>query len=166
MNLERSLITLSHTGFTGDFEIHSNRDFWYAYQELWDRHWNAFGLSPFSKNLPQRIIAEINFDFEGKNKRIQGVLAEDTDTNSIVILHRGWFNVSKGGSTRSRFFEFSKRRGVLRQVEYKFVKNEASSRESALFVTDLESGSFVEDVASFLYEVNNYKMLVEHSPEL
>ena len=158
-------ITISHTGYSGKLRVRTNEYFWYGYQNFENvkRHWNAFGICPYDKNQEQRIIAEINFDCLGENGRVQGVLAEDIDTQSLVILHRGRFNVSKGGSTIDRFFDYCSKEKSLEEVQFEFNKSGRTTYVRAVHVTDLESSDFLDDIAHFVGVVKKYKRLVEMS---
>jgi hypothetical protein len=65
-----------------------------------DRYWNPFGLSPV--RLRQNMIVEINPPANGRDGRMQGVLAH-ADDGSRWVLHKGQMAISRAHISEAQF---------------------------------------------------------------
>ncbi|MDQ7054502.1 MAG: hypothetical protein Q9P14_17050 [candidate division KSB1 bacterium] len=78
---------------------------WYSTDVLKDntpRFWNAFGFH--EKNQKHvNITVEINIVFEGRTKRVAGLVAKDERTGKCFLLHRGKIGGGKKGVGRDSF---------------------------------------------------------------
>ena len=58
--------------------------------------WNAFGTERPYPGAGLDIACEINFPYEGINRRVAGVFAEDAN-GTVYVMHRGLIGGSKVG---------------------------------------------------------------------
>lgn len=112
---------------------------WAGFKRLRNRYWNAFGLTG-----SRSIVCEINFPFDGTNRRVAGVLATDS-TGEICVLHRGRIGGGRQGIGKALF---------KRHFTGRWISIEGD--EMAL-VGSLKDRSFVKQVAGFVVEISNLK---------
>jgi len=112
-------LTFGFLGETLRKFVHTNGDLWYysgvAPRPSPNRYWNAFGF--LSSKQPSSIVVEVNFPFQGVNRRIAGVLAWD-DVNAIVkVLHRGGIGGGRKGIGKRAFLDWCRERVPTRFVQ-------------------------------------------------
>lgn len=66
---------------------------WVITQELNNKYWNAFGRGEPVEKRDHSLVREINFAYDGGDRRIAGAFGRD-DAGRILILHRG--NIGEG----------------------------------------------------------------------
>jgi len=106
-------------GFQGDnipeCEVHwdAQKCFWYSFDlEAHNRHWNAFGLEyvpDVSSSKSLGIVAEINFPFDGVDRRIAGVFAK-SERGRLYITHSGKIGGGRKGIGKTAFRSYYKDR--------------------------------------------------------
>jgi hypothetical protein len=88
---EKINVKVGHKGQGYDMEVSwlPSEGIWIGPRKLDNRYWNAFGVGQ-PKVLPSSnsIACEINFPFQGVNRKIAGIFAKD-DQEIIWVLHRG-----------------------------------------------------------------------------
>ncbi|MEZ4959206.1 MAG: hypothetical protein R2830_05260 [Saprospiraceae bacterium] len=141
---------LGHQGGSWKDEAHYSikNDIWFCGFEAENRYWNGFGRGEPIDGLNANITCEINFPFEGINRRIAGAFAQD-DFGNIFILHRGKIGGGRRGIGKSLFQE---------QYRGKFEDAVDGDRitEFAL-IGDIESDNLIQQIASFVREVHRIK---------
>lgn len=141
---------LGHQGGSWEEEVnYSKRDeMWFCGFEAENRYWNGFGQGEPIDDVNANITCEINFPFEGINRRIAGVFAKD-DFGDIYILHRGKIGGGRKGIGKSLFQE---------QYRGKFEEAIDGDRvtEFAL-IGELNSKKLIQQIASFVREIHRIK---------
>ena len=111
------------------------------------RYWNAFGLGRPAGMV--NIVCEINPPIEKIDRKISGAFAK-TEAGTIVVLHRGRFNVT-GGMTMQFFRQrYSK--------QYITVADERTTAD-VILVGELGTPQFGSDLRFFIVEVDRIKSL-------
>ncbi|MCP5485089.1 MAG: hypothetical protein H7A22_06115 [Spirochaetales bacterium] len=114
------------------------------------RFWNAFGIGEASPNAALSIVTEINFPFEGVNRRVAGAFASEP-SGAVHVLHSGKIGGGKAGIGKHLFQESFRGKWVT-------AKDEKSASEYAL-VGSLESPRFPLQLIEFVREVDRIKSL-------
>ncbi len=129
--------------FTGIVHYSPELDLWVCDRKAHNRFWNAFGHgAPIAWNS-NAISVEINIPFEGINKSIAGVFAEDEYGNAY-ILHRGRLGGKKGVGKRVFFEKF---KGDL------ITAIEGDAATDFFLVCELNTPYFHAQLKSFVDEV-------------
>jgi hypothetical protein len=134
--------------FRDNVHYSSDLQIWTSFHKEDNRFWNGFGVG---KPIPEKgisLVGEINFPFNGINRRIAGAFAEDSN-GDILILHRGLIGGSTKGIGKTLFLE--KHNG-----DYVTALDGGRKTKFAL-VGELESDFFIEQIASFIHSINNIK---------
>ena len=91
------------------------------------------------------IVVEINFPFDGINRRIGGAFGK-TETGEIVVLHRGKIGGGREGIGKQLFFNHF--RGDL------VMANDDDQTNTFCLIGTLSSPYFGKQVADFIAEVD------------
>jgi hypothetical protein len=136
--------------WSGGVQYSPEFDLWVAEQQLENRYWNGFGSGrPKDSNS---ISGEINFPYEGINRRIAGVFALE-DNENILVLHRGKIGGGKPGIGKN-FFNDNFRGDAVTAID--------GDKETQFWlVGELSSSFFSRQVANFIYEIRRIKNLEE-----
>jgi len=139
--------------WNGDVQYSSEFDLWIAERQLDNRYWNGFGSGrPIDWNS-NSLSGEINFPYEGINRRIAGVFAIE-DNENILVLHRGKIGGGKPGIGKN-FFTDNFRGDFVTAID--------GNRETQFcLVGELSSPLFARQVANFIFEIRRIKGLEEN----
>lgn len=133
-----------------EMELHysENNNFWYSYNEQDNRFWNAFGIGKPQKNKNLSIVCEINFPYEGINRRIAGAFAKDEKEN-IYVLHRGKIGGGRKGIGKNLFME---------NYRGKFIEiNDGNKLSTFAIIGELYSSNFINQLNTFVLEIERIK---------
>lgn len=134
-------------------------DIWFSINEYTgdNRFWNAFGIGKPKQGRSHSIIAEINFPFEGIDRRVAGVFAEESDGN-ILVLHRGKIDGGKRGIGKEYF---------TNHFRGDFVTAIDGDKETEFcLIGELNSKHFPKQVANFVKEVYRVKKQPENEENI
>jgi hypothetical protein len=120
------------------------------------RYWNAFGKNKPREGSILSATAEINFPWEGIDRKIGGAFAEDAWGN-IFVIHRGKIGGGKKGVGKS-LFEHNYR-GV-----WSFMEDGDSITQVAV-IGALNSGRFALQIALFVKKIEKIKSTAAISPQ-
>ncbi len=125
-------------------------DLWISTQELGNRYWNGFGIGRPYKGVNNSLNGEINFPYEGIDRRIAGTFAIDDD-NNVLILHRGKIGGGRPGVGKTLF---------INNFRGDFITAIDGDRETTFcLVGELNSPYFLEQIKSFIVEIKRIKYL-------
>jgi len=151
-------------GFQGGnmhFEsLMGNDSIWYLNDVFVDnvitpKFWNAFGVTEkLSRDSSNSITTEINIPIEGVNRNIGGLFAKRN--NQIYLLHRGKIGGGQKGIGKKEFLKWYK--GDKKTVSY---NEKGQHRDRCLFITDLASSEFIENISKFVHNVALFKKEVQ-----
>lgn len=126
---------------------------WISILELNNRYWNGFGISKPGKGSNVSLVGEINFPYEGIDRRIAGVFAKEENGN-ILILHRGKIGGGRKGIGKSFFVD---------NFSGEFVIAIDGKRETEFcLVGELNSIHFLEQVSDFINEIQRVKNIINN----
>ncbi|MBK8196498.1 MAG: hypothetical protein IPK76_26115 [Lewinellaceae bacterium] len=151
----RAIIGSPGGAFGTKFLYFKAYDIWVVFEEGDNRYWNAFGIGRPIPEKNNSITCEINFPYEGIDRRIAGVWGKDSD--NVVLLHRGKIGGGRKGIGKSLFLD--KYRG-----EYVNILDGDTENHVAL-IGSLNSKRFLQQVANFVHEVHRIKNLAEDAAE-
>jgi hypothetical protein len=144
---------------TGEFEV-----FWRPSERLWslfdpsrtsNRYWCCFGPDDPTNARILSISCEINFAFEGINRRVAGVFLRDED-GRIYVGHSGNVGGGRKGVGKTAFLSYYDS-PVREPVDW------PDGRTTEMLVIGmLGSDSFVNSVAAFVSEVASFKEDATH----
>lgn len=138
--------------YQDDVRYSPRLDFWLSHFEHKNRFWNGFGLEKPIKGGMNSLNGEINFPYQGINRKISGVFAKD-DENNILVLHRGRIGGGKPGVGKSVFVD---------NFRGDFVTAIDGDRESEFcLVGELGSNLLPKQVANFINEIYRIKSLIK-----
>jgi len=143
-------LVLGHQGGSWKEEVNysENDKIWFCGLEAENRYWNGFGQSEPINGLNANITCEINFPFEGINRRIAGAFAQDEFEN-IYILHRGKIGGGRKGIGKSLF-----------QEQYRGKFEDAIDGDKVTefaLIGELKSKTLINQIASFVREIHRIK---------
>ena len=100
-------IVIGYQGKSLDFKINyfKDEDIWWANTKAVNnenRFWNSFGLGKPEKYKHYSITGEINYPFEGYDRKIAGIWARD-EKNGYFLLHSGKIGGRRKGIGKSLF---------------------------------------------------------------
>lgn len=137
--------------FETNFLYFKKFDFWAVFEEGDTRYWNAFGTGKPNAGKNNSITCEINFPYEGIERRIAGVWGREGE--QVVLLHRGKIGGGRKGIGKGLFLD--NYRGEPITILDGEVENSLS------LIGHLDSMHFVQQVANFVHEVHRIKALTE-----
>jgi len=147
-------------GFQGDsFELEV---YWHPEQHIWshfeepdwaERYWCIFGTDDVNTNESLSITCEINPPYEGINRRVAGVFAGD-EGGDVYVTHSGKIGGGREGVGKVQFLLFC---GDDRLVELSWPDGKSSE---AILIGRLDDVHLIEDIASFVYQVQRFKDLM------
>ena len=126
----------------------SKYDLWFCGQKLHSRWWNGIGIGKPKLKGSNSVGGEVNFSFDGKDKRTAGVFAID-ENKRIYILHRGKVRLGKRGK---EFFSANFRGEMIRAIE-------GDSETEFCFVCELNSDLMPQQLSNFIREIKRIKTL-------
>ena len=122
-------------------------DFWAFFGESDNRYWNAFGVKKPNKGKNTSIGCEINFPYEGIDRRIGGAFVKED--SEVIVLHRGKIGGGRKGIGKKLF-----RRNFI--GKYLTVSDGDKENELAI-VGNLNSKNLIQQFSVFVYEVDRVK---------
>lgn len=135
--------------FRDNVHFSSELNIWSSFHNENNRFWNGFGVGIPVLDKGISLVGEINFPFKGINRRIAGAFAEGHN-GEILVLHRGKIGGGKKGIGKKLF--------MSTKDESDFVYASDGDRETKfIFVGELESDFFIEQIASFIHSINDIK---------
>jgi len=141
---------IGHAGGTikGKVKYSSKLKIWIAQYDEYNRFWNGFGLGRPQEKKNNSITGEINFPFNGINRKIAGTFAKDED-NNILVLHRGIIGGSKIGIGKKYFLENFRDEPIIAL--------DGDKETIFCLVGELNSPHFPEQVKTFIEEIGRIK---------
>jgi len=134
--------------FEDKIKYSSELNIWISHNEQPNRFWNGFGVGKPREGKNNPLNGEINFPFEGINRRVAGVFAQE-DNGKILVLHRGRIGGGKPGIGKNYFKD---------NFRGDFVIAIDSDRETEFcLVGELNSNHFPKQVANFIKEIYRVK---------
>lgn len=130
-------------------------NFWTGYLEGDFKHWNGFGVGKPRIGKSISITCEINFPYEGINRRIAGVFGKEGD--EIVILHRGKIGGGRKGIGKNLFF--NNYRGEFIQV------TDGDTENYLALIGSLNSQNILGQISLFVHEMERIKNFDESQLE-
>lgn len=152
----RAIVGSPGGAFSAQFMYFEAHDFWVVSEESDNRYWNGFGIGRPIAERNNSIACEINFPYDGINRRIAGVWGKDAD--QIILLHRGKIGGGRKGIGKNLFFD--KYRGEDTIILDGDIENNLA------LIGSLNSKHFLQQVANFVHEVHRIKRLTEVIPEV
>lgn len=149
----RAIIGHRGSAFDTRFMYFEAHNFWAVFDEDINRYWNAFGVGKPIAGKNNSITCEINFPYEGIDRRIAGVLGKEGD--QIILLHRGKIGGGRTGIGKNLFLK--NYRGSLIGIQDGNVENYLA------LIGPLDSKYFLQQVATFVHEVQRIKDSVDSS---
>ena len=130
---------------------------WWIIEKAENRFWNAFGVGEpkWDTNSSHSIICEINFPFEGLDRRIAGAFAED-ENGEVYVTHSGKIGGGRQGISKNLF-----------ETEFNGQWNMVSTRngpEKRAIIGALRGTSFPEELARFVKAVAIMKENSQSTP--
>lgn len=123
-------------------------DIWISQAEHEKKYWNGFGVGRPIEGKNISLNGEINFPYEGNNRRIAGAFAVE-DNGKILVLHRGKIGGGKPGIGKNYFTD---------NYRGDFVIAIDGDRETEFcLVGELNSQHFPRQVANFINEIYRVK---------
>lgn len=137
---------------SGSFEdtvkYSSELNVWISNNELENRFWNGFGIGRPIEGRNNSLNGEINFPYEGYNRRIAGVFAID-ENGTVLVLHRGKIGGGKPGIGKNYFIENFRGDSVI--------ASDGNGNNEFCLVGELDSIHFPQQVANFIHEIYRVK---------
>ena len=126
---------------------------WVITQELNNKFWNGFGIGEPSENGSNSLVCEINFPYEGGDRRIAGAFSR-RDHGEIFILHRGNIGGGRKGIGKNFFLEnFSGK--LVRAID-------GDQERDFCLVCELGAPLFHDQLRDFVQEVSRVKNLINN----
>ena len=123
---------------------------WISVREHDNKYWNGFGIGEPIEGRNNSLNGEINFEYQGMNRRISGVFAIE-DNSKVLVLHRGKIGGGKVGVGKKLFTQ---------NFRGDFVTAIDGDRETEFcLVGELQSPHFPRQVANFINEIQRVKHL-------
>lgn len=123
---------------------------WISHNEQSNRFWNGFGIGKPREGKNNPLNGEINFPFEGINRRVAGAFAQE-DKGKILVLHRGRIGGGKPGIGKN-YFKNNFRGDFVIAID--------EDRETEFcLVGELNSNHFPKQVANFIKEIYRVKSI-------
>jgi len=152
----RAIVGSPGGSFETRFLYFEKFDFWVVFEEDENRYWNAFGTGKPLAGKNNSITCEINFPYEGINRRIAGAFAKEDD--QIILLHRGKIGGGRKGIGKGLFWD------NFRGDPFKI--QDGDTENALALVANLDSKHFVQQVGTFVHQIKRIKDLIENAPEL
>lgn len=120
-------------------------DIWFSFNKYTvdNRFWNVFGIGKPKQGRNHSIVTEINFPFEGINRSVAGIFAEES--GNILVLHRGRINGMK-----KEYFINHFRGDFVTAID-------GNNKTEFCLIAELNSKHFPMQVASFVKEIDRVK---------
>ncbi|MCB0524508.1 MAG: hypothetical protein KDC75_13215 [Phaeodactylibacter sp.] len=141
--------------FKATFLYFKQFNFWAVFDNTGTRYWNAFGTGKPIAGKNNSITCEINFPFDGIERRVAGVFGRESD--KVLLLHRGRIGGGRKGIGKSLFFD--NYRGAYEVIQ------DGDQENTLALIGSLDSKYFVQQIASFIFEVQRIKDLIEPTLE-
>lgn len=141
----------------GEFDV-----YWHPGERLWcvlepehagNRYWCCFGPDDPRTVKDLGISCEINFAYEGVNRRVAGAFVKDDD-GRVYVAHSGKVGGGRKGVGKKAFLDYS-----IPQVR-ETVAWPDGQRTEMLIIGMLDSAGLVGSVATFVSEVAAFKHAV------
>ena len=147
---------------------------WISIQELNTRYWNGFGIGRPYEGANNSLNGEINFPYEGIDRRIAGAFAIESNGN-ILVLHRGKIGGGKVGVGKNLFMDNVRGDKVIaidgdRETEFCLVGELNSHhlpKQVETFISEIRRIKNLDntDETENFEELNNYQYTAEHFGE-
>ncbi|MEV4886313.1 hypothetical protein MRBLMN1_004873 [Chitinophaga ginsengisegetis] len=125
-------------------------NFWYKSRLEPNRFWNAFGYGRPEINKGNSLIVEVNFPFEGINRRTGGAFGIDSN-NQVLILHRGNIGGGRVGIGKKLFLDHFRGKPV--------VADDGGIENEFHLIGELNSDFLSLQTSNFIYEISRLKKL-------
>jgi hypothetical protein len=124
---------------------------WWITEKSENRFWNAFGTREpkWASSFSHNIVCEINPPFEGINRSISGIFAEDP-SGKLYLLHRGRIGGGRVGIGKSKFEDDF-------NGDWSIVRDGIELSRVAL-IAAFDSPLFAESVSDFVHQVEAIKI--------
>jgi len=131
--------------------VHWNSEFdlWMAFHAVEKRFWNAFGTGNPFEGGSRSIVVEINFPFNGINRRIGGVFLRD-GKERVFLGHRGRVGGGRRGIGQAAFLE---RVGPQDLADI----SDGDRISKAILISAIAAEDIVGRVAIFVRSVEKFK---------
>ena len=106
---------------------------------------NIFGITLLSKPKPNPITIQINIPKSGLDRRHQGALAKDNDGN-VYLIHRGKLGNHRKSVINEQYFD-----------DFCASMKDGPKMSRIFIIGRLYSDSFIDDLAKFIYAINDFK---------
>lgn len=126
-------------------------DLWVIAQELNNKYWNGFGVGEPVEKGSNSLVCEINFTYEGGDRRVAGAFAKDDD-GKILILHRGNIGGGRKGVGKNSFLESFGGDSIQAM--------DGGRPTFFCFVAKLRDPSFQDQLSAFVHEVSRIKKVI------
>lgn len=134
--------------FEDTVKYFTDLNIWISKGEHDNKFYNAFGIGRPVEGKTNSLNGEINFPYEGSNRRIGGAFGRDTNGN-IVVLHRGKIGGGKPGIGKTYFMD-NFRGDTITAID--------GDRETTFcLIGELNALQFPEQVANFILEIYRIK---------
>ena len=124
-------------------------DIWMAFRLSRNRFWNAFGIGNLFESGSSSIVVEINFPFEGIDRRIGGVFMQDTN-GRVYLGHRGGVGGGRPGIGKTNFM-------VSMELEKLVEIEDGDKVVEVVLIGAPDAVDFPECVADFVRKVARFK---------
>lgn len=145
----RAIVGSPGGAYETNFLYIKEHDFWVVFDEGGNRYWNAFGVGKPIAGKNNSITCEINFPYDGINRRVAGVFGKEGE--QIVVFHRGKIGGGRKGIGKNLFLD--NYRGELWPVR------DGKTENNLALIGALDSKHFVQQVSNFVYEIQRIKDL-------
>jgi hypothetical protein len=127
----------------------SGLDLWASFRPLEKRYWVALGVgNPFDGG-DKSIIVEVNFPFEGINRRVGGVFVKD-GSGRLFIGHRGRVGGGRPGIGKKAFMAEVNTEDLM-QIR------DGDKTSIIVMIGALDAPDFPERLSSFVNHVQRFK---------
>jgi len=165
---KRAIKDIGYPGGTNyDAEVFTDGHYWYwsgdenKKRDSSPRRLNWFGL--FREGAGLDISVEVNVPYKGRNGRVAGFFARDSETGSIYLMHSGGVKGGKKGVGRSAFLAWSEERLTR-------VSGSSGGVRDAIVVMPIEGRAAIRSAIRYIDIIARFKQAVRNgetdTPEL
>lgn len=153
---DKGLYTIGYHSGSIDSQIYSDSEIWFSPNITHTdekKYWNGFGLSKnLSKTKSNSITVEINILHGEANNRIAGAFVKDDKTGDIYLTHSGKVGGGRKGIGKNSFIKWYK-------APTKTITTEGNKTKQVIVITNINSTNFVKDLATFIKNVDTFKII-------
>ena len=145
----RGIIGSAGGAFETTFLYLGKYNIWVSFEKGDNRYWNGFGVGKPLAGKNNSITCEINFPYEGINRRVAGVLGKEGE--QVIVFHRGKIGGGRQGVGTNLFLD--NYRGELWPVQ------DGKTENKLALIGTIDSKLFVQQVSNFVHEIQRIKDL-------